>query len=184
MSSERWYCLTEHSDLTLASTDTKMGESVIKVYILERRIFQLLRCCLSNFSCTIRCCCCCIRTWSQHPPACPGLPCETDQLADSTQFLFLYKPGFDRYLLVFILDGLLAQFIRFVFSSELGKRMLEGCPQSIRDPPTNWIGAAGILRYKRESDDQKIDLTTVQPKVLSSSFFLLFWVPYLANTSF
>ncbi|XP_073347778.1 glutamate-rich protein 6 [Pagrus major] len=37
----------------------------------------------------------------------------------------------------------------------------EGCPQSISDPPTHCIGAAGVLRYNRESDNHGINLTTI-----------------------
>ncbi|AWP04108.1 putative protein FAM194A-like [Scophthalmus maximus] len=42
------------------------------------------------------------------------------------------------------------------------KRIPEGRPQSVSDPPTNCVRAAGVLRYNRESDDDnRINLTTV-----------------------
>uniref|UniRef100_A0A8D3DE85 FAM194 C-terminal domain-containing protein n=1 Tax=Scophthalmus maximus TaxID=52904 RepID=A0A8D3DE85_SCOMX len=43
-----------------------------------------------------------------------------------------------------------------------GRRIPEGRPQSVSDPPTNCVRAAGVLRYNRESDDDnRINLTTV-----------------------
>ncbi|KAF1383880.1 hypothetical protein PFLUV_G00136430 [Perca fluviatilis] len=38
-------------------------------------------------------------------------------------------------------------------------RIPKGCPQSVSDPPTYCIRAAGVLRYNRESDNHRINLT-------------------------
>ncbi|XP_074507057.1 uncharacterized protein LOC141777032 [Sebastes fasciatus] len=40
-------------------------------------------------------------------------------------------------------------------------RIPEGCPQSYSDPPTYCIRAAGLLRYNRESDNHRMNLTTI-----------------------
>ncbi|XP_029309937.1 glutamate-rich protein 6 [Cottoperca gobio] len=42
-------------------------------------------------------------------------------------------------------------------------RIPEGCPHSVRDPPIYCIRAAGVLRYNRESDNHRINLTTILP---------------------
>ncbi|XP_044075098.1 glutamate-rich protein 6 [Siniperca chuatsi] len=42
-------------------------------------------------------------------------------------------------------------------------RIPEGCPQSVSDPPTYCIRAAGVLRYNRESDNHRINLTSILP---------------------
>ncbi|KAM8726906.1 glutamate-rich protein 6 [Acanthopagrus schlegelii] len=46
-------------------------------------------------------------------------------------------------------------------SEPLDDRISEGCPQSISDPPIHCNGAAGVLRYNRESDNPGINLTTI-----------------------
>ncbi|XP_035860712.1 uncharacterized protein LOC116037230 [Sander lucioperca] len=43
-------------------------------------------------------------------------------------------------------------------------RTPEGCPQSVSDPPTYCIRAAGVLRYNRESDNHRINLITILPE--------------------
>ncbi|XP_059200743.1 glutamate-rich protein 6-like [Centropristis striata] len=42
-------------------------------------------------------------------------------------------------------------------------RLTEGCVQSVSDPPTHCVRAAGALRYNRESDNHRINLTTILP---------------------
>ncbi|XP_022610901.1 glutamate-rich protein 6-like isoform X1 [Seriola dumerili] len=42
-------------------------------------------------------------------------------------------------------------------------RKQEGCSQPVSDQPTYCIRAAGVLRYNRESDNQRINFTTVLP---------------------
>ncbi|GAA6228271.1 glutamate-rich protein 6-like isoform X1 [Lates japonicus] len=42
-------------------------------------------------------------------------------------------------------------------------RIHEGYPHSASDPPTHCIRAAGVLRYNRESDNHRINLTTILP---------------------
>ncbi|XP_032387541.1 glutamate-rich protein 6 isoform X2 [Etheostoma spectabile] len=42
-------------------------------------------------------------------------------------------------------------------------RIPEGCPQSVSDPPAYCFRAAGVLRYNRESDNHRINLTTILP---------------------
>ena len=51
-----------------------------------------------------------------------------------------------------------------MFFSGFGKRIPKGCPQSVSDPPTYCIRAAGVLRYNRESDNHRINLT-ILPEV-------------------
>ncbi|XP_051258730.1 glutamate-rich protein 6 isoform X2 [Dicentrarchus labrax] len=43
-------------------------------------------------------------------------------------------------------------------------RIPESCAQSVSDPPTYCIRAAGVLRYNRESDNHRINLTTIIPE--------------------
>ncbi|XP_030608398.1 glutamate-rich protein 6 isoform X2 [Archocentrus centrarchus] len=43
-------------------------------------------------------------------------------------------------------------------------RMRDICPQSASDPPTYCIRAAGVLRYSRESDRHRLNLTTIPQK--------------------
>ncbi|XP_042283667.1 glutamate-rich protein 6 isoform X1 [Thunnus maccoyii] len=56
-----------------------------------------------------------------------------------------------------------------VLDDHTGKRIHEGCPQSVSDPPTHCIGAAGVLRYNRESDNHRLNLTTIPPASQPSS---------------
>ncbi|XP_076601179.1 glutamate-rich protein 6 [Chaetodon auriga] len=42
-------------------------------------------------------------------------------------------------------------------------RIPVGCPQSVSEPPTYCFRAAGVLRYNRESDNHRMNLTTILP---------------------
>ncbi|XP_049931079.1 glutamate-rich protein 6 [Epinephelus moara] len=54
--------------------------------------------------------------------------------------------------------------------SALDNHMIaEGCPQSVSDPPTYCIRAAGVLRYNRESDNHRMNLTTTLPELVTES---------------
>ncbi|KAL3988467.1 C-reactive protein [Sarotherodon galilaeus] len=48
----------------------------------------------------------------------------------------------------------------FSISSYLHRRMRYSCPKPVSDPPTYCIRAAGVLRYNRESDNHRMNLTT------------------------
>ncbi|CAK6969459.1 glutamate-rich protein 6 isoform X1 [Scomber scombrus] len=50
-----------------------------------------------------------------------------------------------------------------VLDDHTGKRTHEGCPPSVSDPPPHCIGAAGVLRYNRESDNHRLNLATIPP---------------------
>ncbi|XP_071347367.1 uncharacterized protein [Trachinotus anak] len=50
-------------------------------------------------------------------------------------------------------------------------RNQEGCTQPVSDPPTYCIRAAGVLRYNRESDNHRINLTTILPAPNLKLFF-------------
>ncbi|XP_039999549.1 uncharacterized protein LOC120798854 isoform X2 [Xiphias gladius] len=52
-------------------------------------------------------------------------------------------------------------------------RIQEGCPQSVSDPPTYCIRAAGVLRYNRESDNHRINLTAILPEPPSLTEYAL-----------
>lgn len=58
-------------------------------------------------------------------------------------------------------------FISFVFFYGFGKKLPEGRPHTVSDTTLYCIGAAGILRYKRELD-HRINLATILPAVLTS----------------
>ncbi|XP_047197813.1 uncharacterized protein LOC118118282 [Hippoglossus stenolepis] len=42
-----------------------------------------------------------------------------------------------------------------------GRRIQESQPQSVNNPPSYCIRAAGVLRYNRESDDNRINVLTI-----------------------
>ncbi|XP_035860711.1 uncharacterized protein LOC116037392 [Sander lucioperca] len=56
--------------------------------------------------------------------------------------------------------------LRLLTTQQVGliERIPEGCPQSVSDPPTYCIRAAGVLRYNRESDNHRINLITILPE--------------------
>lgn len=42
----------------------------------------------------------------------------------------------------------------------------------MEDPPPYCIRAAGVLRYNRESDNHRLNVTTILPEVQRSNFIL------------
>lgn len=102
---------------------------------------------------------CYISSWSAP---CSRRPCKT-LIGFTWSYNNLGYYYMDWYL---TLSKTIECFLSFViFFSLSGKRMRYSCPKPVSDPPTYCIRAAGVLRYNRESDNHRMNLTTFPQRV-------------------